>query len=486
MKTFVIAILTIVSLPSQAQQVESLPASREALPSFGKATGGRAQLGLGVGGGYSLRQLTDSALKNNFATRAAHHNIEAAHEQRREAFTKYFPNVSATAATFNANRGMAKMTLDPQTMISPELGAALAQSFPPEAMAALAAPMNMTMMKSGVIASVTAMQPVFAGGQIVNGNRLARVGEEVSELQLQLAEQEVERTVSQYYWQLVSLYEKLATIDAVEALLADLHKDVDVAVRAGVAMRNDLLQVELRQNEVESQKVKLRNAIDIVKMTLGQYAGLTPAPSSTGGRSSYTFEIEYPDLSQQDIQKLPPLGREGVGSLPEYSLLQKQVEAAKLQKKMAVGKNLPSVAVGAGYNYHNLLDNDRTFAMVFATLSVPISDWWGGSHAVKHKKIELQKAQEQLEDNAQLLGIRLQKTWNDADEARQLVEIASRGIKQAEENLRLNRDYYRAGTSTMSNLLEAQLLYQQARDRHTEAYADLQHKLLLYRQAGGE
>lgn len=379
------------------------------------------------------------------------------------------------------------MTLDPQTMISPELGAALAQSFPPEAMAALAAPMNMTMMKSGVIASVTAMQPVFAGGQIVNGNRLARVGEEVSELQLQLAEQEVERTVSQYYWQLVSLYEKLATIDAVEALLADLHKDVDVAVRAGVAMRNDLLQVELRQNEVESQKVKLRNAIDIVKMTLGQYAGIEPSRLSPKGEGRrYSFEIDEPDLSQQDIPELPPLGREGVGLLPEYSLLQKQVEAAKLQKKMAVGKNLPSVAVGAGYNYHNLLDNDRTFAMVFATLSVPISDWWGGSHAVKHKKIELQKAQEQLEDNAQLLGIRLQKTWNDADEARQLVEIASRGIKQAEENLRLNRDYYRAGTSTMSNLLEAQLLYQQARDRHTEAYADLQHKLLLYRQAGGE
>ncbi|MBR0525616.1 MAG: TolC family protein [Prevotella sp.] len=470
MRKFILAILTIVSLPLFAQVSTPLP-HRE-----------------GQGGeSLSLRQLTDSALKNNFATRSAHHNIEAAHEQRREAFTKYFPNVSATAATFNANRGMAKMTLDPQTMISPELGAALAQSFPPEAMAALAAPMNMTMMKSGVFASVTAMQPVFAGGQIVNGNRLARVGEEVSELQLQLAEQEVERTVSQYYWQLVSLYEKLATIDAVEALLADLHKDVDVAVRAGVSMRNDLLQVELRQNEVESQKVKLRNAIDIVKMTLGQYAGIEPSRLSPKGEGSrYSFEIDEPDLSQQDIPELPPLGREGVGLLPEYSLLQKQVEAAKLQKKMAVGKNLPSVAVGAGYNYHNLLDNDRTFAMVFATLSVPISDWWGGSHAVKHKKIELQKAQEQLEDNAQLLGIRLQKTWNDADEARQLVEIASRGIKQAEENLRLNRDYYRAGTSTMSNLLEAQLLYQQACDRHTEAYADLQHKLLLYRQAGGE
>ena len=475
MKTFLIAILTIASLPLQAQQVESLPPTRQALPSFG-----------GVGGGLSLRQLTDSALQNNFATRSAHHNIEAAHEQRREAFTKYFPNVSATAATFNANRGMAKMTLDPQTMISPELGAALAQSFPPEAMAALAAPMNMTMMKSGVIASVTAMQPVFAGGQIVNGNRLARVGEEVSELQLQLAEQEVERTVSQYYWQLVSLYEKLATIDAVEALLADLHKDVDVAVRAGVAMRNDLLQVELRQNEVESQKVKLRNAIDIVKMTLGQYAGLTPAPSSTGGRSSYTFEIENPDLSQQDIQKLSSLGREGVSTLPEYSLLQKQVEATGLQKKIAVGQNLPSVAVGAGYNYHNLLDNNHHFGMVFATVSVPISDWWGGSHAVKRKKIEHQKAVEQLEDNTELLKIRMQNAWNGVEESYQQLLLARRSIEQAEENLRLSRNYYKAGTTKMSDLLEAQFLFQQARDKHTDAFANYQNKLLEYRQAAGQ
>ena len=38
----------------------------------------------------------------------------------------------------------------------------------------------------------------------------------------------------------------------------------------------------------------------------------------------------------------------------------------------------------------------------------------------------------------------------------------------------------------MSNLLEAQLLYQQSLDRHTDAYADLQNKLLEYRQSVGE
>ena len=120
-----------------------------------------------------------------------------------------------------------------------------------------------------------------------------------------------------------------------------------------------------------------------------------------------------------------------------------------------------------------------------ATVSVPISDWWGGSHAIKRRKIEHQQAQEQLADNAELLKIRMQNAWNGVQEAYRQLQLSERSIEQAEENLRLNRDYYRAGTSRMSDLLEAQLLYQQSLDKHTDAFADYQNKLLEYRQAIG-
>ena len=201
---------------------------------------------------------------------------------------------------------------------------------------------------------------------------------------------------------------------------------------------------------------------------------------------------DYPVGEKEGNEVSTPLPhREGQGesllrSLPEYQLLQKQVEATKLQRKMEVGKNLPTVGIGTGYNYHNLLDNNHTFGMVFATVSVPISDWWGGSHAIRRKKIAEQQAQEQLADNAELLQIRMQNAWNNVAEARQQLQIAGRSIEQAEENLRLNRDYYRAGTTKMSDLLEAQLLYQQALDRRTDAYADYQNRLLEYRQATGQ
>lgn len=424
---------------------------------------------------YTVEQLCDLARHNNYAVTAAHHNIEEAQLQRKEAFTNYFPNVSATGMWFNANKGMAETTINPQEFIPQELGMALAQSLPPESLAALASPIEVSMMKNGTIASVTAVQPVFAGGRIINGNRLARLGEDVSLLQLEMKEKEVEMTIEQYFWQLASLQEKLKTIKVAQTYLDTIFRDADLAVKVGVAMRNDVLQVQLRQNDLESQKMKLNNAIRVVKMLISQYCGLNDT----------TFVIAY------DTQVIPPASLRqnhelALAGTPEYRLMCKQVEAAKLQERITWGENLPSVAVGAGYNFHNLLDRNHSFAMVFATVSIPISGWWSGSHATNRSKIEITKAQEQLDNNSQLLIINMESAWNGVEEAYNQLQLAQLSIEQASENLRLNKDYYNAGISKMSDLLEAQLLYQQACDRRTDAFIDYQNKALEYRHATGD
>ncbi len=161
------------------------------------------------------------------------------------------------------------------------------------------------------------------------------------------------------------------------------------------------------------------------------------------------------------------------------------MEAARLQHRMTVGQNLPSVAVGAGYNYSNLFNRNQTNGLIFATVSVPIMQWWGGSHAIKRRKLQLQNANEELEDKSQLLKIRMQQSWDDMVLAYKQIEIAQKSIAQAEENLRLNRDFYKAGTSTMTDLLQAQLLYQQAHDKLVDAKTDYLKKLLAYKQSVG-
>jgi outer membrane protein TolC len=79
----------------------------------------------------------------------------------------------------------------------------------------------------------------------------------------------------------------------------------------------------------------------------------------------------------------------------------------------------------------------------------------------------------------------MKHTWDDLNDANKQVKIALLSIEQAKENLRLNTDYYAAGTCTMSDLLDAQSLYQQSRDKYVETYAQYEVKKREYLQVTG-
>ena len=63
--------------------------------------------------------------------------------------------------------------------------------------------------------------------------------------------------------------------------------------------------------------------------------------------------------------------------------------------------------------------------------------------------------------------------------------IARNSIEQSEENLRLNEQYYKAGTFSMSDLLQAQQFYQQICDKYAEAYSKYEISKTEYLQATG-
>ena len=148
---------------------------------------------------YTLEECRTLALENSAKMKNSRFEVEAAKQTSKEAFTNYFPNVSAVGAIFKASEGMAQMD-----MALPVPGIP---------------PLSMEMLKKGKTAGVTLVQPVFMGGRIVNGNKLANIGKQVSEYQLSLTEDQVEASVNQYYWQIVALKEKLRTLETLETQL---------------------------------------------------------------------------------------------------------------------------------------------------------------------------------------------------------------------------------------------------------------------------
>lgn len=401
---------------------------------------------------YTLDECINSALKYNVKVRNAENDLEMAKHDKKEAFTKYFPNISAVGSGFIANEPLVQMQMSPEA--------------------------KMEMLKDGMLGGISATMPLFTGGQIVNGNKLAKLGVNMKALQKKQTDDEVRLEVERYFWQIVMLKEKLKTISLVEKQLERLETDVQASVDAGIVTRNDLLQVQLKKNDVLSGKIQLENSLNVSLSLLGQYIG------AKSDSIDVAFVVE--EHLSESPQTLFCNHADAVERTNEYGLLKQNLQASKLQYKMAVGKNLPTVAIGGGLVYDNfVMGQDQSFYMGFVTVSVPISGWWGGTHSIKKHKLQVKNAENLLNDNSEMLVIRMQNVWNTLNDSYRKAEIALLSVEQSSENLRLNMDYYSAGTATMSELLDAQTLYQQSRDKYVEAYTNYELSKREYLQATG-
>ena len=119
------------------------------------------------------------------------------------------------------------------------------------------------------------------------------------------------------------------------------------------------------------------------------------------------------------------------------------------------------------------------------SLSIPISDWWGGSHKIKRQEIELEQAESSLQENTEMLTLQIRQAANEVGETRYQVSVSQVSVEQATENLRISQDNYKAGIIGISDLLEAQAVTQQAKDNLTEAQCQFRSKFARYKLMTG-
>ena len=330
-------------------------------------------------------------------------------------------------------------------------------------------PQSMEMLDGGWYANAMASLPIYAGGRIFNGYKMAKLGVEISEIQRIQTANEVRLTVDQYYWQIVALTEKVHTLESARCLLDTIQREVANAVKAGITKPNDLLQVNLRLNDNRSAYIDVENNIGVLKMLLAQCMGLDT------DSLELAIDMEHP---LESPESLFVNHGDAVLATTEYRLLDKSVEAARLQKKITLGEFLPTVSISGGYMFQNFMGPSQNSLMGLVTVSIPIS--WKAPHSMKKQKLACENAITQLNDGQEQLVIRMRKSQNDLCNAYQQAILAKKSIEQAAENLRLNENYYKAGISTMSDLLEAQTLFQQSKDRYSEAYSTYEIKKTEY------
>lgn len=321
-------------------------------------------------------------------------------------------------------------------------------------------------------AGVSVSQPVFMGGKIISGYRMAALGTEMAKLNSELKAEEVTVSVDEAYWMYVKTCRLLEAAESFDSTVTEVYRFVEDAIDVGMATSTDLVKVEVQRNNAALAVAKARNGKRLSMMNLCHILGLPLTTEIEVDQSGFTLD------STAVIPESIAMGCDSIENRTDYRLLAGQAELKRRNVDFVRSDFLPQLGVMASYGYSyglKLMDetllNQAGFT-VMATLKVPIFAWGEGYLKIKSAKKEYEMAQNELERLSGMMELEKAKNSYAVSEAALQVRLAESSLKSAENNLKVCRDQYELGMETIVNVLEAQSQWNKCSCDYISAVAD--------------
>ena len=321
-------------------------------------------------------------------------------------------------------------------------------------------------------AGVSVTQPVFMGGKIISGYRMAALGTEMAKLNSELKAEEVTVSVDEAYWMYVKTCRLLEAAESFDSTVTEVYRFVEDAIDVGMATSTDLVKVEVQRNNAALAVAKARNGKRLSMMNLCHILGLPLTTEIEVDQSGFTLD------STAVIPESIALGSDSIENRADYRLLAGQAELKRRNVDFVRSDFLPQLGVMASYGYSyglKLMDetllNQAGFT-VMATLKVPIFAWGEGYLKIKSAKKEYEMAQNELERLSGMMELEKAKNSYAVSEAALQVRLAESSLRSAENNLKVCRDQYELGMETIVNVLEAQSQWNKCSCDYISAVAD--------------
>ena len=446
----------------------------------------------------SLDSCRALALANNKDLLISNEKINAAHYQRKAAFTNYLPSFSATGAYMRNQKEFSLLNTDQKAALSglgtsmagplEQAGGIIAQLHPelaskiPELGASLTSAFNnagsslvdalRTDTRNVYAGAVTLTQPLYMGGKIRAYNKITQYAEELARQQHQGGMQEVIMSTDQAYWQVISLVNKKKLAEGYLKLLQQLDSDVEKMIAEGVATKADGLSVCVKVNEAEMTLTKVEDGLSLARMLLCQLCGL-----------DLSSPVTLTDENMDDIPLLAPETHYDMSTAyanrPEIRSLELATQIYRQKVNVTRSEHLPSIALMGNYmvtnpSVFNSFENKfKGMWNVGVMVQIPIWHWGEGIYKTRSAKAEARIAQYQLEDAREKIELQVNQAAFKVNEAGKKLVMASKNMEKAEENLRYATLGFKEGVIATSNVLEAQTAWLSAQSEKIDAQIDV-------------
>jgi outer membrane protein len=413
---------------------------------------------------YTIEASIAEALENNWSLKAKKEKIEQADNARKRARAEFLPKLSTSY-------GYTRLS---EVYKSSPVSLGLAGTIP-------AMDQNS---RDNYQWKGTVTQPLFTGFALISSYRLAELGIDQSEMEVELEKLNLVLKVKEAYFGILGVDK---TLEVARKAVESLESHVKVAssfYKVGMIPINDLLKSQVELANAQQDLVKALNATK-----------LSRANFNTVLSRQINTRVELEDILVYKPEKgdLENYMEKALKNRPEIKLIDINILQTDQQIRLVKSKNFPEVALTydyikegdhpevSGSPYH-----DANSWEVMAGLKWTFWEWGKTYYEVREKlslKKELIQTKKALEE-----GIRLE--IKDAilalEEAEKNIPTTSKAVEQAEENLRVSEERYKAQVTTSTEVLDAQTLLTEGSMNYYRALYDHNLAKARLRRAIGE
>ncbi len=318
---------------------------------------------------------------------------------------------------------------------------------------------------------VSLTQPIFTGFALLSRYELARLGIDISKLELEQEKLALVLRVKEAYFNVLRAQRAVEVSDKAVESLASHMKVARSFYEVGMIPANDLLKAEVELANARHIQAEARSNLKLAKSRLNTVIS-RPIDAPLTLEDILSFRPERETLSHY-IQT-------ALDQRPELKALSLRIAQAEQEIRLAKSKYFPEIVLTASYvregddpdvsgsPYHNPYKYWQASAM----LNWTFWEWGKTYYQVREKEEKLKELTFLRKSLEEQIRLEVKRAFLALDVAEKNIPRAKKAVIQAEENLRVARERYKAQVSTSTEVLDAQALLTQARNNYYNALYD--------------
>ena len=332
--------------------------------------------------------------------------------------------------------------------------------------------------------SVMLTQPIYMGGAIIAANRMAAIGEEMAQNNIEASTQNTLHSIDQAYWTVVSVHHKKQLAESYLAVVKKLDDDVSKMIHEGVATRADGLKVDVKVNEAEMSLTQAENGLALAKMLLCQLCGMDVDSDITLADENADNLVSQSDDTQADRAV-------AMENRPELKLLQNSADMSRQATRLVRAAYLPQVLLTGGYvatnpNVFNGFERKLSGMWnVGVMVRVPLWNWMEGTYKVRASRIATTIVELERDDIREKIDLQVSQSQFKVKEANRRLAMATKNVENAEENLRCANLGFKEGVIPTTDVMAAQTAWVQAQSQKIDAEVDVKMSQVNLKKALG-